>query len=101
MSVREPLVDTRHPGPGRWWWLSFADPARPKGAQFQGVAIVRGEDLRAAIKEAWRLKINPGGEVMGTPLVQLVPAAEWRERLLTREETEVCDAAAEQASWDA
>jgi hypothetical protein len=31
-----------HPGPGRWWWLCFCDPAKPGGEQFLGVAIVQG-----------------------------------------------------------
>lgn len=52
------------------WWLSFADPERGGGL---GVAIVEAEDPRAAIKEAWRLALNPGGEVA----LQCVPRAKF------------------------
>lgn len=48
----------------RWWWLSFVDPARAQGDRFLGVAVVQAEDELGAVKEAWKRKINPGGEVM-------------------------------------
>jgi hypothetical protein len=72
----------------RLYWLSFADPDKPKGEQFLGVSIVRVTKaeainealdlamngrpaphnqeafwLAAAARKAWRLKINPGGEM--------------------------------------
>lgn len=45
------------------FWLSFADSDLPEGSQFLGAAIVRASDCEEAIRECWRLKINPGGEV--------------------------------------
>lgn len=50
------------------WWLSFADPEKPAGAQFLGVAIVEAADLPSAIKAAWALGCNPGGSVKGFPV---------------------------------
>lgn len=47
------------------WWLSFADAERPAGEQLLGVAIVEGADMATAIKAAWALGCNPGGEVQG------------------------------------
>lgn len=40
------------------YWLSFAEPKK-----HLGVAVVEAEDPREAVQEAWRLNINPGGEV--------------------------------------
>lgn len=63
-----------------WWYLSFAD------GKFLGAVIIRGADLEHAIKEAWRLKLNPGGEVLGMPILEaggLVPEEKYRLRLLT------------------
>lgn len=73
--------------PAQWWWLSFCDTTRPKGEQFLGVAIVQAGGIVSAVGEAHRLGCNPGGEVQGWPM-PLVPAEEWRERLLSREEVE-------------
>lgn len=44
------------------WWISFCDPHKPKGEQFLGLCIVRAVDEISAIKVAWALGINPGGE---------------------------------------
>lgn len=73
------------------WWLSFADASLPTGSQFLGACIVAAETPVAAIKIAHSLGINPGGEVVWVaippdraPLVE----AHWRERLLTRRETD-------------
>lgn len=52
------------------WWLSFADPTRPKGQQFLGVCIVEAVDEISAIKVAHALSINPGGEVAFQDLVE-------------------------------
>lgn len=66
-----------------WVWLSFADPDKPKGTQFLGVAIVEGEDVVDGAAEAHRLGINPGGEVLGYPLPDgLVVHEDFRNRLL-------------------
>lgn len=52
-------------------WMSFVDPKRPEGERFLGVALVEvpdeitdhREQLKAAIRRAWRMKCNPGGEI--------------------------------------
>lgn len=73
---------------GGWWWLSFADTKKPKGEQFLGVAIVRANGAAEAVRIAWKLGINPGGEVafqeLATP-----PPLKVRRRLLTRAEAEL------------
>jgi hypothetical protein len=51
------------------YWLSFCDGDLPKGQQFLGVAIVRGSNLEEAVSEAWRLGINPGGEVLSMEIL--------------------------------
>lgn len=53
------------------YWLSFADPHRPKGQQFLGVAIVavaaqpldQRLEVVDALSTAGVLGCNPGGEV--------------------------------------
>ena len=47
------------------WWLSFVDPKGPEGRKFLGVCVVRAADIEEAMAKAWRLGINPGGEVQG------------------------------------
>lgn len=47
----------------KYWWMSFADPDRPQGDTFLGVAICRGDNLGEAIARAWEKGCNPGGEV--------------------------------------
>jgi len=80
------------------YWLSFCDPDKPAGEQFLGVAIVEAEPgstdretVARAIRRAWALNINPGGEVMTTCLpddsLHLIPATA-RNRLLSKEEAE-------------
>lgn len=71
------------------WWLSFADATLPKGTQFLGAAIVRGETMTAAVVRAHWLQINPGGEVLGVEIPPEVKIeSDWIERLLSREEWE-------------
>lgn len=50
------------------FWLSFADPKRPAGEQFLGVALVEADDMTEALRVAWRTRCNPGGEVNGYEL---------------------------------
>lgn len=71
-----------------WWWLSFADGEKPKGEQFLGACLVQGATLPDAIKEAWRLKINPGGEVMSGELggYPVDVPEKWANRLLSHED---------------
>lgn len=85
-----------------WWWLSFVDPDRPEGDRFVGACIVQGDDDliggRLAgtdpVSSAWRLGINPGGEVQLVRVpdgkVDAVPI-EYREVLLTREQVAELD----------
>lgn len=73
------------------FWLSFADPGRPKGTQFLGVAIVVADDFLTAVRKAHALGINPGGEVQGAGTA-LLPASKYLDRLLTKEEAEKADA---------
>ncbi len=66
-------------------WLSFADPHRPKGSQFLGVAIVQGLNADDALANAWTTSCNPGGEVtVMTVLGQYGdPPLEYRYRLIS------------------
>ena len=76
------------PSPGDpLFWLSFADPGRPEGTQFLGVAIIQGSTLAAAITRSHLLKVNPGGQVgiLG-PIEAEYIAPEWRDRLLSAAE---------------
>ena len=77
----------------KWWWLSFCDERRPRGDRFLGVCIVQGDELADAIQEAWRLGCNPGGEVLGFPILrgEWQPKKKWRGRLLTRAQAEEAD----------
>jgi len=69
----------------RWFWLSFADSERPAGQHFIGVALVLAKDPVAAMKTAWTLGINPGGQIAAWPLDD-APEERWTNRLLTRED---------------
>lgn len=68
-----------------WWWLSFADPSRPRGMQFLGVAAVRATNLAAAVDAAWRAGCNPGGQVRGTTMADSygAPPSELDHRLVS------------------
>lgn len=52
------------------YWLSFCDPSRPEGSRFVGVAVVESEGIQDAIRTAWVMGCNPGGQVQ----VILLPA---------------------------
>lgn len=45
------------------YYLSFVDTEAEKD-RFLGACIVEAEDTEGAIRKAWALKINPGGEIM-------------------------------------
>ena len=85
----------------RYFWLSFADADKPPGSQFLGVAIVKASSIYAAIREAWRQRCNPGGEVRSLDLSEgakhdgiegfHIPA-DYMNRLLTRDEALALDA---------
>jgi len=63
------------------WWLSFADPDKPEGQRFIGVAVVPcdTDTISRAADTAWKLGCNPGGEVLGMRLpddiIERVPLA--------------------------
>ena len=74
----------------KYYWLSFCNSGLPKGSQFLGSCIVKGENLKDAITTAWRLGINPGGEVVSSeiPDSQLENFAPHINELLSRKEIE-------------
>lgn len=49
-------------------WCSFADPDKPKGKQFLGVVITEAADVDEASSKFWKLRINPGGEILASKL---------------------------------
>jgi hypothetical protein len=49
----------------RTWYLSFADPKRPKGERWPGACFVEAATLSDALRAAWSSGCNPGGEVKG------------------------------------
>lgn len=89
--------------PVKLYFLSFCDPAKPKGSQFLGACLVEGigaederDDKAGAVRNAWRLKCNPGGEVACQEVPESMTKhvdASWRHRLLSREECAAFDRA--------
>ena len=75
------------------WWLSFCGDGEP-GKQFLGACIIEAETFPEAIQAAWAAKLNPGGEVLGSPFNYHAPEKleKFRGRLLTRLECEAMDA---------
>lgn len=76
------------------WWLSFADPALPKGEQFLGVVLIlNASHVNFAIEFATRAGLNPGGQVSAAlykvtePLVIEI-IREHTRRVLTKAETD-------------
>lgn len=67
--------------PISWFWLSFVE------GKNLGVAIVEGRGILTATEQAWRLGINPGGEVLAMPCD--APAEQYRNRLLAPSEARV------------
>jgi len=47
------------------WWLSYCDPKKPTGSQFQGVLILEAKTFLGAVAKAHLLGLDPGGEVQG------------------------------------
>ena len=64
----------------RWWYLSFADDG------FRGACVVKATDFITAVSEAHRLKINPGGQVIGLPMLARKAKKLKVNCLLTRED---------------
>ncbi len=72
-----------------WWWMSFADPALPKGEQFLGASIVKANTFLLAHVETKLRRLNPGGEVKGWGLSEAVAAQipeRFKYKLLTQAE---------------
>ena len=68
--------------PNGWWYLSFATQT-----DFLGGVIVQGGSVIEATKEAWRLGINPGGEVLGVEVPPEFPLPpDMTNRLLAKDE---------------
>jgi hypothetical protein len=77
------------------WWLSFVDTDKsappeeqvPGGGGFLGVVIVEADNPDTAIRRAWELGVNPGGQVqiVGPGPLDAYPP-EVLNRLLTAEE---------------
>lgn len=75
-------------GTEAWWYLSFADDV------FHGAILVLAKGIVTARLRVSELGHNPKGEVLGVPVPDhLLPAAEFRDRLLTKED--LCVAFAE------
>jgi hypothetical protein len=71
-----------------YFWLSFVDPDKPSGERFLGATIVAASNISSAADEAWRVGINPGGEVSGFPITTDNASfrKEWVNRLIGTKE---------------
>jgi hypothetical protein len=74
-----------------WRWMSFCDPARPKGSKFLGALLIEAADSDDALMRSHLLGLNPGGEVVSFEVPQeyvarIEPAMTYR--LLSRAECE-------------
>lgn len=71
-----------------WWWLSYADEHAPQGDGFRGVVLVRARNMEEAVLIAHRLKLSPGGQVLGIEILESEghPPEEFRNRLLSRDD---------------
>lgn len=71
--------------PEQWHYLSFATDEDG----FRGAAVVLAHGITDAVTKANALKINPGGEVLCMSIPEeKIPAEEFRNRLLAKEEIE-------------
>lgn len=55
------------------WYLSFADPDRPKGSQWLGATVVRASSFMEAVLVSKITGCNPGGQVFGHD----IPDGKW------------------------
>jgi len=73
------------------FWLSFADPDRPRSEQFLGVAIFDLDesdgqlDVTEIVKHSWKISVNPGGQVMVSEVADNGIKAEHKNKLITDE----------------
>lgn len=70
----------------QWFYLSFVDATRPKGQRFNGCCILQAETALDALPQAWKHKINPGGEAMIVPMIGEPPAEKTYKLFRTRDE---------------
>jgi len=84
---RASIIAEEHRHAARWHYLSFADDTG-----FLGGAIVRSHGFLTAIQRVTDMGINPGGEVMCTPIQRKdlwrVPR-DLRNRLLSEDEVKL------------
>jgi hypothetical protein len=52
--------------PKELWWLDFLDDGR-----LLGVSVVYASNMMEAVREAWRLDINPGGTVIAYDMEEI------------------------------
>jgi hypothetical protein len=66
--------------PSGWWYLSFADDER-----FRGACVVEASDFLSAVMVTHVHRINPGGQVLGGEIPpDRIPAERFRNRLLSK-----------------
>ena len=67
------------------WWLSFRDP---QSNTLLGVAIVSASSFEGAIKQAWSVGVNPGGETLSREVPQWAASVlrQYENKLLTKEQ---------------
>jgi hypothetical protein len=63
------------------WYLSFV-----KSGEFIGGCMVKAWTMEQAVERTWRLRINPGGEVVGLPVEAGLANALPHNRLLSLRE---------------
>lgn len=83
--------------PEWWWWLSFADPSKPKGTQFLGALVIKAPGMATALLRAHRNGTNPGGAVEGFPVqtdeaIALKVLEEVSGKLMSKAECDAFDA---------
>lgn len=67
-----------------YWMMSFADGSKPEGEQFLGAAIVKAASFMHAHWIVNTLRINPGGEILGSEVpAKCDPPEGWLGRLVT------------------
>ena len=103
-SMRGTLTDVACPTgtkPKRFW-LSFCDGDMPPGQQFLGACVVEVEEaetpkhtLSRALRKAYHVGANPGGEVLSLEIDDSAPYP--LNRLLSQAEIDAIDRAADAA----
>ena len=71
------------------WWMSFADPRRPRGDTNLGVVILDVPVGADPIRHSHAIGVNPGGEVAFAEVIgesQALYTAAFRNRLLAKAE---------------